>query len=143
MLSEERVKLMTRLESYEDTEGKKTVPVSRHFRSDYIGLQILKAIICATIAYMIVFGAYIYYNFETLMLDIYKIDLAAFAGNVIRYYVIFLVVYCVIVYIAFTVKYHKAKKSIKRYFNNLKLLNAMYAKEAAEAEHRASEASEG
>ncbi|MBO7600873.1 MAG: hypothetical protein J6S95_06975 [Lachnospiraceae bacterium] len=132
MLNEERIKLMTRMASYEDNEGRKNVAVSRHFRSDYVSLQVIKAIICATIAYMIVCGAYIYYDFEEFMSNIYKIDLLDLAAKMLKYYVIFTVAYCVLVYIAFSVKYGKAKKNLKRYFNNLKLLGAMYNKEDEE-----------
>ena len=118
--------------SCEDNEGRKNVAVSRHFRSDYVSLQVIKAIICATIAYMIVCGAYIYYDFEEFMSNIYKIDLLDLAAKMLKYYVIFTVAYCVLVYIAFSVKYGKAKKNLKRYFNNLKLLGAMYNKEDEE-----------
>ncbi len=129
MLNETRIKLMTRMASYEDNEAKKNTSVAKHFRSDYVSLQVIKAIICATIAYMIVFGAYIYYDFEGFMVNIYKIDLWEFAGKALKYYVIFTVSYCVLVYIAFTVRYSKAKKSLKHYFNTLKLLGRMYAEE--------------
>lgn len=130
MLSEERIKLMTRMASYEATEGKKNVSVSSHFRSDYVGLQVLKAVICATIAFMIVFGVYICCNYEELMVDIYKIDLWGLASDILRKYVIFTVAYSVLVYIAFSIKYNKAKNSLRKYFNNLRLLNSIYAKEA-------------
>ena len=45
---------------------------------------------------------------------------------------IFTVAYSVIVYIAFSLKYRKSKKNLKRYFNNLKLLNNMYINEEEE-----------
>ncbi|MCQ2519278.1 MAG: hypothetical protein MJ107_01975 [Lachnospiraceae bacterium] len=126
MINETRIKLMTRMASYEAGDGKKNSAVARFFRSDYVSVQVIKAIICATIAYMIVFGAYIYYDFENFMANIYKMDLWDFAGKVLKYYVVFTVTYCVIVYIAFSVKYSRARKSLKRYFNNLKLLGTMY-----------------
>ncbi len=132
MLSEERVKLMTRMASYEATEGQKNVSVAKHFRGDYVGLQVLKAVICATIAYMIAFGVYIYYDLEHFMMDIYKMDIMAFGAKVLRYYAIFVVSYCVIVYITFSIKYTKAKNNLKRYFNNLKLLGALLVKEERE-----------
>lgn len=129
MLSEERIKLMTRMASYEATEGKKNEAVSSHFRSDYVGMQVLKAVIYATIAYMIVFGVYVYYDFEEIMLNIYKMDLWAFAMSIVKKYVIFIVAYGAVVYVAFSIKYSKAKQNLKRYFNNLKLLSALYAEE--------------
>ena len=51
MINEEKkkkIRLMTRIAIYEKTEGKKNEPVARYFRSDYIGLKILGAIISAT-----------------------------------------------------------------------------------------------
>lgn len=133
MLSEQRVKLMTRLASYEANEARKNTTVAKHFRSDYVAWEVIKAIICATIAYMIVFGAYIYYDFEAFMINIYKIDLWEFATKALKYYAIFTVTYCLIVYVVFTIKYRKAKKSLRRYFNTLKLLGRMINEEEEEA----------
>ncbi len=123
---------MTRLASYEANEARKNTSVAKHFRSDYVGLEVIKAIICATVAYMIVFGAYIYYDFEAFMINIYKIDLWEFGTQALKYYVIFTVIYCLLVYLYFTVKYKRAKKSLRRYFNTLKLLGRMIDEEEAE-----------
>ncbi len=132
MLSEERIKLMTRMASFEDNEGKEYDSASTHFRGDYVGAQVLKAVICATIAYMIVFGVYIYYNYETFMTDIYKMDIWAFATSALKWYAVVVVVYSVIVYIVFSIKYTKARQGLKKYFNNLKLLGSLLVKESEE-----------
>ena len=55
MLNEERIKLMTKMAAYEADEGKKNVAIGNYFRGDYIGLQVIKSIISATIAFVIVF----------------------------------------------------------------------------------------
>ncbi len=112
--------------SYEDNDGRKNTSVAKHFRSDYVTLELIKAIVCGTFAFLIVVGAYIFYDFEIFMTNIYKMDLFAFAGKIARAYGIFLVIYCVIVYVAFSIKYGLAKRSLRRYFNNLKLLSSMY-----------------
>ena len=75
MLNEERVILMTKLASYEANDGKKNIAIGNYFRSDYIGWQVLKSIISATIAFVVVFAMYIFYDFEIFMMDIYKMDL--------------------------------------------------------------------
>ena len=112
--------------AYEADEGKKNMAIASYFRSDYMGLQIIKSIICATIAYLILFGLFIYYDFETYMQDIYKMDLMAFGKKVLLYYVIFVVAYSLICYIVYSIRYYKAKKSLKKYYNRLKQLSAMY-----------------
>ncbi len=56
MLNEERIILMTKMASYEEGEGKKNIAIGRYFRSDYIALQVLKGVLCATIGFGIIFG---------------------------------------------------------------------------------------
>ena len=100
--------------------------IGHYFRSDYVAIQVMKSIFCATLAYAMCFALYIFYNFETFMQDIYKIDLLTFAKDVLMYYVISVVVYALISYVIYTYRYAKAKKSLKCYYHNLKKLNAMY-----------------
>ena len=86
MLNEEKIILMTQMASYEENEGKKNMAIGRYFRSDYIAIQVLKSVLCATIAYAVCFALFIFYDFETFMQDIYKMDLVSFAKNVLMYY---------------------------------------------------------
>ncbi len=126
MINEQRVILMTQLASYEKGEGKKNVKIGNYFRSDYLAIQILKAVISATLAFGIVFVLYILYDFETFMQDLYKIDLFAFAWNIVMYYVAFVIGYAILAYIVCTWRYAKAKKSLKIYYHNLKKLGNLY-----------------
>lgn len=126
MLNEERIVLMTHMASYENGEGKKNVKIGNYFRSDYIAVQVLKSVVCGTIAYAVVFALYIFCDFETFMQDLYKVDLLAFAKNVLIYYGIFMAVYAVLTYAVCTYRYAKAKKNLKNYYHNLKKLNSFY-----------------
>lgn len=126
MLNEERVILMTRLASYECGEGKKNVKIGNYFRSDYIAVQVLKSVVCATIAYAVVFALYIFYDFEVFMQDLYKIDLVAFAKNALYYYGFTVVGYSILTYIVSTYQHAKAKNNLKLYYHNLKKLNSLY-----------------
>ena len=58
MLNEERVILMTRMASYEKGQGKQNVKIGNFFRSDYLTIQVLKSIVCFTLAFFLVFGLY-------------------------------------------------------------------------------------
>lgn len=129
MLNEERIKLMTKMAAYEADEGKKNVAIGNYFRGDYIGLQVIKSIISATIAFVIVFGLFVFYDFEVFMSDIYKMDLLSFGRTVITDYLIFVAVYALISYMIYTYRYAKARKSLKMYYNNLKKLAYLYDKE--------------
>lgn len=65
MLNEERVILMTKMASYEEGEGKRNMSLGRYFRGDYISIQLLRAFFSSTIAYLLGFGLYVLYDFET------------------------------------------------------------------------------
>ena len=103
------------------------LPICNYFRSDYIAVQILKAIISGTIAFAVVFALYIFYDFETFMQDLYKIDLIAFAKQVLFYYAVTVAGYAVITYVVCTYRYIRAKKSLKCYYQNLKKLASLYS----------------
>lgn len=120
---------MTKMACYEANEGKKNVAIGNYFRGDYIGLQVIKSVISATIAYVILFAMFILYDFEDFMANIYKIDLFGFAKSVIKYYLIFMLAYALISYGVYTYRYIKARKSLKIYYNNLKKLAYMYDRE--------------
>jgi hypothetical protein len=126
MLNEERVILMTHMASYEAGEGKKNVKIGNYFRSDYVIGQVLKSVVCGTLAFAVLLTLYILYDFETFMQDLYKIDLVSFAKNVLTYYGIAMVTYAVLTYVVCTYRYAKAKKSLKDYYYNLKKLNSLY-----------------
>ena len=126
MLNEERIILMTKMASYEANEGKKNVAIGSYFRGDYIGWQVLKSIISATIAFVVVFGVYIYYDFETLMTDIYKMDLIEFARHILSMYLWTVGIYAVIAYAVYMIRYMRAMKSLKLYYMNLRKLSGMY-----------------
>lgn len=126
MLNEERIIMMTKMASYEEKEGKESVAIGKYFRSDYISIQVLKSVISATIAFVIVLALYIFYNFEVFMQDIYKMDLIKFAQDILIYYGVTVVIYGAVSYLICSYRYAKAKKSLKCYYQNLKKLNAMY-----------------
>lgn len=128
MLNQERVILMTKMASYEANEGRKNSAVMDYFRGDYIWFQVLKSFICATIAFGIIFGMYIFYDFEIFMMDIYKMNLVDFGKSVITKYLLVLGVYSIISYAIYCYRYAKAKNSVKLYLSNLSRLGGMYEK---------------
>lgn len=129
MLNEERIKLMTKLASYEANEGKRSVRIGNYFRSDYISLGVIKSIISATIAFIVVFALYLLYDFEIIMADIYKTDLVQFGKKILIIYFVFVIAYSIVSYLVYTYRYTKARKSLKKYYNNLKKLAYLYEKE--------------
>ena len=126
MINEEKVILMTKLASYEEQEGKRNMKIINYFRGDYIALAVLKSVFCATIAFILIFALFIFYDLEVFMQDIYKMDLVSFAKTVLMYYGIMVIVYGLISYFVCAYRYSKARRSLKIYQQNLKKLRSMY-----------------
>lgn len=129
MLNEERIKLMTRMASYEADEGKRMIPIGNYFRNDYISFQVVKTAISASIAFGLIFAMYIYYDFESFLADIYKIDVVVFAKTLLTIYLGVVAVYMLIAYILASYRYSRAKKSLRSYYAALRKLSAMYEEE--------------
>lgn len=133
MLNVEKIKLMTKLSVYENTEGKKYLPISKYYRSDYIGLALIKNFFITTIGYLLLVAAVVAYYSEYLLSNIHKMNLVSLGVELILGYVAMLVFYSLLTYIQYAVKYRKAKKSVKEYYVNLSKLARMYDREERKA----------
>lgn len=129
MIREERVILMTKLQSYEDRNGKRDIGIAGYFRGDYIGSQMLRSVICITIAAAVFYAGYIFYDLENFMNDLYQRDWVAYAGTLFTRYLVLVIGYALITYFVYAYRYTKAKKGLKKYYGGLKALNAMYHEE--------------
>lgn len=130
MIREERVILMTKLQAYEDRGGKKDIGIAGYFRGDYLGSQMLKSIISVTIAAVILYAGYFFYHLETFMEELYQRDWLTYASMLLTRYLELVIGYALITYLVYAYRYTKAKRGLKKYYDGLKTLNAMYHEEA-------------
>lgn len=103
MINEEKVKIMTKLAMYEQGKGRKYLPVSRYYRSDYIGLALIKNFFLVTIGYVLIVAAVAVYFGEYLLENIHKMNLVALGAYIIIGYLVVLIVYSVLTYIQYSV----------------------------------------
>lgn len=129
MINEEKVKIMTKIAMYEQGKGRKYLPVSKYYRSDYIGLALIKNFFLVTIGYIMAVAAVAVYFGEYLMGNLHKMDLVSMGIYMIVGYVAALVGYSILTYIQYSVKYYKAKKSVKEYYIQLTELSKIYTRE--------------
>ena len=129
MVNEDKVKIMNRLAMYEHGEGRKYLPVSRYYRSDYIGLALIRNFFLVTIGYVLGLAGVAAYFSEYLMDNVNKINLVEVGIYIIVGYLIVLVVYSILTYIQYSVKYFRAKKSVREYYQDLTRLEKIYGRE--------------
>ena len=75
MVNEDKIKLMTKLATYEKRDGKKELSIMQYFQSDYIIYNTIKTVISTTIAYVMLVGIYCLVRGQYLMENIHKMSL--------------------------------------------------------------------
>ncbi|MBR1893510.1 MAG: hypothetical protein IJ815_08270, partial [Lachnospiraceae bacterium] len=72
MLDKDKIILMTRMASYEATEGKKMIPIAEYFRSDYVGFNIIKSAVSVTLAFIVIVSVYLVCNADKFISEFYE-----------------------------------------------------------------------
>ena len=133
MLNHEKIKSMTKAAAYENGPEKKNIEISNYFRTDYMGLQLVKSAIAYTVVFCILTALWSMGVMEELMLGITRAD---FLENILKVlvflYVSGLILYQIATYIYFSKKYQKAKNSVAGYSSHLKKINKFYEKNNSE-----------
>lgn len=129
MLDIQKIKKMHKLAAYESGEGKQHLAISNYYRSDYIGLALIKNFFLTTIAYGLLLLGWAGYRSEYLMENIHRMNLTLLVVGALGGYIILLVVYSVLTYIYCTVKYAKAQKGIQEYYKGLGQIKKIYDRE--------------
>ena len=124
-LNDEKIMLMTRMASFEQEEGRKALRICHFFRSDYVVLNVVKSAVSSTIAFALLLGLYIYYNVDSLLQEVYSMDLVKTGRSVLTYYIAFVGVSALISYVVFSFRYDRAKKSLKDLNAALRALDDM------------------
>ena len=129
MLNEERIRSMTKLAIYETNEGKKIIPLSHYYKSDYVSKSLMKTFVYGTISFGIMFGMWMIYQMDNAKKSTFGGNLEEFIIQVILLYLIFMILYLLITYIYASITFSKSKKSIKKYLALLKKVEKMHERE--------------
>lgn len=129
MIDEKKIRLMTRMASYEKNEGKKDLKISSYYRKDYISLHVVYTIIWITIGYVFLVALAGICLFDKLLGAfslgmLFGLCLLAFIG-----YVAMIVLYSLATHMIYSKKYQSARTRVKKYNHDLSRLLKMYEKE--------------
>ena len=127
MLNIEKVKNMTKAAAYESGPEKKNIEISDYFRTDYIGLHMVKSGIAYAVTFVIIAAIWFMGKTEDIMLMLTKADyLESLIKTIVVLFAAGLVAYEILVYIYYSYKYRDAKKSVKGYQAHLKQIHKFY-----------------
>lgn len=129
MIDEKKVKLMTRMASYENNEGKEDLKISAYYRKDYVSLHTLSSIIWTTIGYAFLVLLLGISCFDKLMGNMSMGILITLAILVVVGYFVVVISYAVVTHVTYNKKHQKARTRVKKYNHDLARLLKIYEKE--------------
>lgn len=129
MINEEKVKAMTKLAAYDKYDSAKYTPMTEYFRSDYIGKEMLKSFVYGTIAYIFLAACWILNNADEFLANINRLDYMALGLNLLQRYILFLIMYLLITYIVYAIRYSHGRSKIKNYKKNIHAILKLYRDE--------------
>lgn len=129
MINEERVKELYHAAIYEAKQKKDYEQVRLYYRGDYIGKELLKSFFCGTILFGIFVLIWIIGNGQELLEQINHIDYLEIGSDMGVLYCVFMLVYFLVTWIVYAVRYVYAKREYQKYGETLKKINRMYVRE--------------
>ena len=127
MLNEEKIKSMTKAAAYEKGPEKKNIQITSYFRTDYMGLQLIKSAIAYVVAFCLIVVIWGMTDTENLMLQLTHGDyVQSLLKKLVILFVAGLVIYEVAVYIYYSWRYQRALASVGEFQSHLKKINKFY-----------------
>lgn len=129
MIDERKVKLMTRMASYENNAGREDLKISAYYRKDYASLHTLYTIIWVTIGYgclVVLMGICL---FDSLVGSISMGLLMTLGVIVVIGYLLVVIIYAVVTHTIYNKKHQKARMRVKKYNHDLARLQKIYERE--------------
>lgn len=136
MINEDKVKLMTRIQLFEDSE-KEALRASRFYLADYLLLHLIESLLAFTVIFAIITGILILYNLETILTS-YNLDMLMSTGKEIGlYYAALLVPTLILSMVIYWFHYRRCRKKVRGHIGRLRQLENFYQRtESQKTENR-------
>ena len=134
MLNEERVKHMIKLADYETKKGNEEMKISSYFKKDYISMKTLGSIVWMTIAYILCVVAIWLSVREFVTVELTENQILSLVVLIAGFYIMLFVMYMIIARRFYKKKHARAYHRMKKFKEDLAVLERMYEKEDHDAE---------
>lgn len=126
MLNEDKIKLMVELSLYEKKQKKSVFTAERYFRNDFISKYLLLGFFKYSVSFVLLLFLHIMFQLDELMNIIRINDAALYILNIVFAYGIGLLLFEIITYFVWSMKYDKSKKVQDEYLYKLRALKKRY-----------------
>lgn len=125
MINNSKVKLMTKLAVYEKNH-KDDIEISKYNKSDFVRLNLIKNVLSVTLAYIMVLVIVGIYQMEYLVANAVTLDYKSLGIDILGYYCIVLIIFCISGMLISSIRYSKAIKRLNKYLKRLRILKKYY-----------------
>lgn len=129
MLNNRKIRIMTKLALFEQTEGKEDLSMSKYYKTDYVRLNVLKTVVSVTIGYLLILLMIGMYESEYIISKAVTLDFVRIGRYILGFYIMIMTVYVTGSIIGYSIKYDKSRKNLSKYYNSLKKLSKIYSDE--------------
>lgn len=129
MLNPKKIRWMTKASAYEEKERRGSLRINRYFCGDYICFGMIKAAIGVTLGTLVIFVVWALTCAEELLTVKTYDELIGIGMHVIFCYIVALIVYLLLAFLVYQIRYQAMQKSLKRYLEALKQVKKIQSKE--------------
>lgn len=129
MLDRSKVKLMTKLALYEQTQGKEDFKISEYYRKDYVGLHSICSFLWVTVGYICVWMLILLAGFDLIVGHMSLLLMLIMMLVAVVGYVVILAIYAGVTSHVYNQKHKHARQRVKMYNHDLIKLLKLYEKE--------------
>lgn len=129
MIDKKKVKLMTRMASYEQNKGKEDLRINDYNRKDYVSIQCLYTFLWVTVGFVCFVALVLLAGMDTWMNKISFQAMLIVGVLLIIVYIVLLITYMAATSRTYKKKHQNARTRVKKYNHDLTRLLKMYMKE--------------
>lgn len=126
MIDIERIKIMTRLATYEKGQGKKDIAMNRYSREDYIKYHMLWSSIAATVAFAIACFLFLLWGLDWIISLPSRSSYIFLLGMICFLYIVFLFIYRRFLRKLYNKHYTQMTLRLEEYRRDLRKLQELY-----------------
>lgn len=125
MLNPRKIQLMSRLAVLEKEQGKRLKRVRETYRSDYVGIPMLKNALRITAVFFFLLCIWAVNNIDFLLEIVAQLQLKLLMSGVLTAYIVVILVGTIITFLIASADYYKSRKVADEYEHLLKQLAAL------------------
>ena len=123
MPDQERIRLMTKLAILEKENGKELRRIEESYRSDYIGIPMLKNTLRVTVAFLVILAVWMVCNVDFVLNIFTEGQMKLLLLGILAAYVTIILITWIVTFLYASMEYYRVQSLEQKYQELLKLLD--------------------